>query len=247
MNAGSSLGRPDISYSAPQSGVSFVCSWSGGKDSCLALYRAVEAGAKPALLFTMLQESGERSRSHGLPLGVLQAQARSLGIPLITRAASWSEYEAVFMAALRGFRGMGIEAGVFGDIDIEDHRLWEEKVCQAAGIEAHLPLWKTPRLQLADEFLELGFEATVVATCDEKMGNRYLGARLTADLAREFAQIGIDPSGEEGEFHTVVTDGPIFAGSLQLSTGKRVLRSGYSGSWMSNQPVDLSTFVRTLI
>ena len=158
---------------------------------------------------------------------ILQAQAASLGIPLATRTASWSEYEPVFITALQELKQAGVEAGVFGDIDLEDHRLWEEKVCQAAGIEAHLPLWKTPSLELLDEFLALGFEATVVATLDEKMGREYLGRTLDAGLVREFARMGIDPSGEGGEYHTVVTDGPIFARLVQLSAGDQVLRSGY--------------------
>ena len=227
INTGPTWRRRDISNSVPQPGVSFVCSWSGGKDSCLALYRAVRAGATPSLLLTMLQENGERSRSHGLPLEILQAQAASLGTPLITRTASWSQYEPVFIATLQELQKTGVEAGVFGDIDSEDHRLWEEKVCKAARIKAHLPLWKTPRLELIDEFLTLGFEAMIVATCDEKMGKEYLGERLDSELVGKFVQMGIDPSGEVGEYHTIVTDGPIFARPLRLSVGKQVLRSGY--------------------
>jgi hypothetical protein len=125
----------------PGDNVLFFCSWSGGKDSCLALYRAMKAGATPHFLFTMLEESGERSRSHGLPLEILRAQALSLGIPLKTRCASWSEYEAVFIAALQEMAESGVRAGVFGDIDIDSHREWEKMVCHRAGMEAYLPLW----------------------------------------------------------------------------------------------------------
>ena len=142
----------------PARGVPFVCSWSGGKDSCLALYRAMQAGAEPAFLLSMLREDGARSRSHGLPLDVLEAQAASLGIPLVARTASWSDYESVIVAALRELKDAGARAGVFGDIDLDCHREWEEKVCGAARIEAWLPLWRTPRLALLNEFLLLGFE-----------------------------------------------------------------------------------------
>ncbi|HEY73528.1 MAG TPA: diphthine--ammonia ligase [Thermoflexia bacterium] len=214
-------------HSIPQAGTPFVCSWSGGKDSCLALYRAASAGARPKFLLTMLQEDGKRSRSHGLARDVLQAQALALGIPLLTRATSWDEYEAVFVAALQGLSEAGIEAGVFGDIDIEDHRLWEEKVCGAAGIGAYLPLWKTPRLELFDEFLSRGFEAVIVAVCEEKLDKAYLGETLSVELAREFDRLGIDPAGEEGEYHTVVTNGPIFSRPLRLEVGEQVFRSGY--------------------
>ncbi len=211
---------------APGEGASFVCSWSGGKDSCLALYRAMQAGREPLFLLSMLRDDGERSRSHGLPPDLLQAQALSLGIPLVTRTASWSDYEAVFIAALQELKAMGVETGVFGDIDIDDHRLWEEKVCAAAGIDACLPLWKVSRLELLDEFLALGFEATVVVTNAEKLGKGYLGRTLDRELVCEFERLGIDPSGEEGEYHTVVTNGPIFADPVCLQARGRMLHDG---------------------
>ncbi len=205
----------------------FVCSWSGGKDSCMALYRATRLGARPACLLTILQEDGKRSRSHGLAKEVLQAQAQSVGIPLVTRAASWDEYESTFIAALKALKAQGVQAGVFGDIDLEDHLLWEETTCAAAGMEAHLPLWKAPRLELLDEFLALGFKATIIATLDDKMGRGYLGRTLDTELIQEFTRIGIDPCGEEGEYHTVATEGPIFAEPLRLTMGETALRSGY--------------------
>src|SRR5438552_6589840 len=100
----------------------FCCSWSGGKDSCLALYRAMQAGAKPAELLTLFTEEGERSRSHGLHRTVIAAQAESLGLPLRVVATSWDDYEQSLIAMLRGVRAEGIAAAVFGDIDIDRHR-----------------------------------------------------------------------------------------------------------------------------
>jgi diphthine-ammonia ligase len=218
----------------PTADTPFVCSWSGGKDSCLALHRAIGAGARPAFLLTILNEGGERSRSHGLALDVLRAQSAALGIPLATRTASWEAYEPTFIAALRELKEAGVEAGVFGDIDIEEHRQWEEKVCAAAGIAAHLPLWQTPRRALLDELLALGFKAMVIATKDDPMGHRYLGRTLDAELIREFERVGIDLCGEAGEYHTVVTDGPIFAHPLALRAGERAMHSGY---WFLNVQV----------
>jgi diphthine-ammonia ligase len=211
----------------PARGVPFVCSWSGGKDSCLALYRAITAGAEPSVLLSMLREDGARSRSHGLPPALLEAQATSLGIPLVTRTASWAAYESVFVAALRELQASGVEAGVFGDIDIEEHRLWEERVCAAAGLEAHLPLWQADRLALLGEFLSLGFEATIVAVNGEKLDKAYLGRVLDLGLVRTFTGLGIDLAGEGGEYHTVVTNGPIFSEPVQLEMGRQVLHSGY--------------------
>ena len=100
----------------------FFCSWSGGKDSCLALYHAIQHGGKPQCLLTMMAEDGTQSRSHRLRKAPLEEQARSLGIPIVFRSVSWENYEAVFVSALREFRESGIETGVFGDIDIDSHR-----------------------------------------------------------------------------------------------------------------------------
>jgi diphthine-ammonia ligase len=208
-------------------GVPVFCSWSGGKDSSLALYRAMRAGAVPRFLFTVLDESGERSRSHGLRQEVLQAQAVSLGIPLRTRCASWAEYESVFLSALQDMAEAGVRAGVFGDIDLEPHREWEETVCQRAGMKAYLPLWNRPRTAVLEELLALGFEASIVATRAEDMGKEYLGRVLDQELLDEIVALGIDPSGEGGEYHTVTTNGPIFARPLALKKGEAVLRSGY--------------------
>ena len=115
---------------------------------------------------------------------------------------------------------------MFGDIEIDEHRQWVERVCAAVGLEAHLPLWQAPRAELLDEFLSLGFKATVVATRDKEMGKEYLGRTLDAALVREFEHLGIDPCGERGEYHTFVTGGPIFARPLDLREGRKTLRLG---------------------
>jgi diphthamide synthase (EF-2-diphthine--ammonia ligase) len=115
-------------------GLSFFCSWSGGKDSCLALYHAIQSGGRPRYLFTMMTEDQHTSRSHGLPRSLLDHQARALGIPIVFRSATWDEYEASFLTALRDFKAEGLEAGVFGDIDVESNRDWCLRVCNSPGI-----------------------------------------------------------------------------------------------------------------
>jgi len=213
--------------SCPNAGEIFFCSWSGGKDSCLALYRAKANGAIPSYLVTMLVEDGTRTRSHGLAVAVVQQQATSLGIPLAAAATSWSEYEASFIDVLQRLRMEHIGAGVFGDIDIDHHRAWEQKVCEAAQLQAYLPLWKSERKLLLQEFLNLGFSATIVAAKAEALGPEFLGRTLDDELIERFVEQGIDPSGENGEYHTVVTDGPLFAHPLVLAPGETVLRDGY--------------------
>jgi diphthine-ammonia ligase len=209
---------------------SFFCSWSGGKDSCLALYRAIRAGGRPARLLTMLAEGGERSRSHGLGVDVLRAQAAALGIPIAFRSASWSDYEESFLDAAREMKSSGLEAGVFGDIDLAEHREWVERVCAAAGVEAFEPLWGRQRRELLEEFIAAGFVARIVVVredaLDESFLASFLGRTLDRELVAELESRGVDASGEKGEYHTVVTDGPLFARALEIEERGRVVRDG---------------------
>ena len=208
-------------------GEKFCCSWSGGKDSCLALYRAKKAGGRPRHLLTMLTEEGERTRSHGLPRAVIAAQAESIGVELHVAATSWDNYEQSLIGLLRGAKQNGIEHAVFGDIDIQRHRDWEEKVCAEAGVRPHLPLWQQDRMALLREWWQLGFEARIVAAKEGVVSPEYLGAVLDERVAKELTEFGVDACGENGEFHTLVTDGPLFARPLHIKLGSCVQRSGY--------------------
>ena len=194
---------------APLQASRACCSWSGGKDSCLALYRAVRAGLCVDTLFTMFDETGERSRSHAISPDVLRDQASALGRSLVIARASWGDYERVFVESLRALRAKGHEIAVFGDIDLDAHRAWEERVAAAAGMTAHLPLWGEPRRALVEELPDAGFRAVVVCVngrwLDQSFAGRELDRAFLADLPP-----GVDPCGENGEFHTFVYDGPLF-------------------------------------
>jgi len=185
------------------------CSWSGGKDSCLALRRALAAGYNVTHLVTMFDESGTRSRSHAVSLEVMRAQADNLSIALMTPVASWQDYETVFVETLRGLKSNGCDYGIFGDIDLEAHREWEEKVCGAAGIEAVLPLWNEGRLDLVNEFIAEDFRSVVICInekfLDKSFCGRVFDEQFIADLPA-----GVDACGENGEFHTFAFDGPLF-------------------------------------
>lgn len=211
----------------PQKNTRFFSSWSGGKDSCLALHRAVKAGAKPACLLTIIGEDGIRSRSHGLRRDVLEAQASAMGIPLLIRCATWAEYESVFVDALHGIRKEGVMAGVFGDIDFPPHLEWEEKVCAKANMTPYLPLWGCARETLLDEFLTLGYKAVIVTVNEKKLDRKFLGRMIDREIINEFRKTGIDPCGENGEYHTLVVDGLVFSKPLLIETGACTEHSGY--------------------
>lgn len=199
--------------------VPFFCSWSGGKDSCLAFLRAVRAGGIPKALLCMLDESGERTRSHGLPVAFLQAQARALDIPLVFGSATWEDYEEVFLGKLRELAADGIVAGVYGDIDIQDHRDWEERVAGEAGLQAFLPLWNAGRRDLLEEVFAMGIKSTIVTVDARILGKEFIGRELTPQCVRDLEAAGSDAAGENGEYHTAVTDCPLFSGRVDLRIG----------------------------
>ena len=176
----------------------------------LALHRALADGWCVEALLAMFDEDGERSRSHAIPPHLMQAQADALGIPLVIGRAGWTDYEAVFADHLRHFAAQGLTHGLFGDIDLQPHRDWEEKVCAGAGLRAELPLWRAPRRALVDELLALGYRARVVCVDARFLDAGFCGREFDARFVAELPE-GVDACGENGEFHTFVFDGPRFA------------------------------------
>ena len=221
MTSDAAAGRPlpDLPGPGESTGLAdrrFFCSWSGGKDAYLALQRATLRRGRPAALICMLHEDGLVSRGHGLPLRLLEQQAAALGIPLITRATTWDGYEAIFVSVLHELRAQGVEAGVFGDIDLQAHRDWVEGVCEIVGMSSHLPLWEEPRRRLLDELLACGARATIVAVDASKLSADFLGLELDDSVIARLEAAGADACGEEGEYHTMVTAAPLFAAPVPL-------------------------------
>ncbi|MFC2016423.1 diphthine--ammonia ligase [Chloroflexota bacterium] len=203
-------------------------SWSGGKDSCLAGYLATINGWEARYLANMATEDGKRSRSHGLPVEVLQLQAQAIGIPLVQRRTTWDTYEAEFKSMLRVLKQEGVDGGVFGDIDLEEHKEWVDRICQQVDIKPHLPLWGLSQEQILRDFIGLGFKALVVATKADLLGEEWLGRRVDLDFIRHLDELretkDITPCGEAGEYHTLVTDGPLFKKRLEILKTDKVLR-----------------------
>lgn len=205
----------------------FMMSWSGGKDSALAYYRAVLEGNVPIALFTMFEEDGSKSRSHGLPPEILEAQAERMGLPLEIGKADWSGYEKEFISHLKEFKDKGIDMGVYGDIDLEDHRAWVHKVSDVADMEVSHPLWGEPRRKLLEELIAEGFKAVITVVDTARMPAEFLGREFTLELIEELESLGIDACGEEGEFHTVIIDGPIFVEAVPVEFGEMIEAGQY--------------------
>jgi diphthine-ammonia ligase len=194
-------------------------SWSGGKDSCLALHRALRQDLDVRYLLTMFDETEDRSRSHAVSGEMIAAQADALKIQLITAKASWQNYEKVFIEQLKSFNSNGITHGIFGDIDLEPHREWEEKVCTAAKIEAVLPLWSENRRKLVDEFIAEGFKAVVVCVNEKYLDSSFCGRLFDESFLADLPE-NVDACGENGEFHTFVFDGKMFDYAVKFNVAE---------------------------
>ena len=204
-------------------------SWSGGKDAALSYYRAMKNFHITHLL-NMVAEDGRISRSHGIRTSVLRLQAEAMELAIVQPRSSWETYEAEFKSALSDLKDKGIEAGIFGDIDLDAHREWVERVSKESGIEAALPLWgEKNRENLIEELIETRFEAVVVAVKKKVLGLEWLGRRIDHDFIRDISKIkGVDISGEGGEYHTFVMSGPIFKKRINILKSEKVSRSQHS-------------------
>lgn len=204
-----------------------IVSWSGGKDSCFAAMQVQKEGYAVKGFLNILSEEGKTSRAHGIPLGILQAQAAAAQFPLLSVAASWTDYEQKFtQALLEAKEAFNISHVVFGDIDLEGHREWEEKVCRSVGLQAVLPLWKKERKALVLQMIDEGMQMLIVS-CNERLGENLLGRYLTTELVQELEALGIDPCGEEGEFHTLVTDCKMFQKPFGINITDTYCYNGY--------------------
>ena len=202
-----------------------VVSWSGGKDSCLAALLAREQGFRIEALLCVFEPDADRSRSHALPAWILQAQAEAMGCTLLMPRAGWSDYESVFLEQLRDLRDGGFTHAIFGDIDLQSHRDWEEHVCSAVGLSAFLPLWHWPRVEIVDQIFSRGIESTCVCVNSRLLGAEFCGRRYDPDFVRDLPP-EVDACGENGEFHTCVTDAPTFARRIDVQVvGRRAYRA----------------------
>ena len=203
-------------------------SWSGGKDCCLALYRAQQNGMDVRYLANTVRENGTRSCSHGISSVVIREQSKALGIPIVQQPTLNDNYESQFIKMIQAFREEGIEGGVFGDIDFNEHREWIERVCAVAGITPHLPLWLEDQKKLVEEFIDAGFESVIVAAKAELFSKEILGRKIDRDFLAYIDELkktkDITPCGEAGEYHSLVIDGPIFKKRLGLVDTEKVQR-----------------------
>lgn len=206
----------------------FVASYSGGKDSALAIYKAMKQGFSPVSIIITYNTDRERSWFHGIPENILKDISESLNIPVWKVKTKGSQYNINFEKALSEAKNLGAETCVFGDIDIEAHRKWCEERCKNVGLMSMLPLWGMERKAVVEEFIDAGFKACFTIIDVKRMRDEYLGKILTKELLLKLSEEGTDVCGENGEYHTFVYDGPIFNYPVQYHFAEKITENGYS-------------------
>lgn len=207
-----------------------ILSWSGGKDSALALH-ALRGSVEYTVtaLLTTLTGTYDRISMHGVRRPLLEAQTRALGLPLrtveISAGAGNEEYQERTGRALAEARAEGIRTVAYGDLFLEDIRRYREEQLAREGMRAIFPLWLLPTDALAEEFLRLGFRAVITCVDGEQLDGGLSGREYDAALLRDLPA-GVDPCGENGEFHTFVYDGPGFREPVPFRRGETVVRDG---------------------
>lgn len=195
----------------------FVASYSGGKDSTLALYKAIQMGGVPVALLSMVREEDGYVGSHGVSLEIIQAQAQAMGIPLLHFSTTWQAYGPNLLQALAQAQELGAEVLVTGDLDLPEEGCWYDHIAEKSGLAYCAPLWRYGHRQAVEEFLQAEF-TTMLTAINEKMGllPQDLGRILDWSYMAELEGRSIDPCGEAGEFHSIVLGGPNFKYPLQV-------------------------------
>ena len=197
----------------------FVMSYSCGKDSTLALHKMIEMGGEPVGLIVMVNKDVERSFFHGADYKMLESYSECLNIPINSVPAIGEMYHIKMEEALRKAKSIGAEFACFGDIDIEDNRAWCEERCKETGLGAVFPLWHNDRSDNVKELIDLGYKCLIKSINNTLLPKSLLGRIIDYDVVEIMKQHGIDICGENGEYHTLVVDGPIFKSPIRYKTG----------------------------
>lgn len=205
----------------------FIASYSGGKDSVLAIHRAIEQGYEPVVFIITYNTDKNRSWFHGIPEEVLESVSKSVEIPIKIIKTSGEKYEENFEKALKYGKDLGADFCVFGDIDIEAHKEWCVNRCENVGIEWLFPLWQEDRKKLVYEFIDSGYTANITVINKDMLDDRFLGKKLSKELLEEIENEGADVCGENGEYHTFASAGKLFKHRVEYSLGEIIHENNY--------------------
>jgi diphthine-ammonia ligase len=198
-------------------------SWSGGKDSCLASYLAIKRGIQ----LSHLVHFDRPNNLHGVDPAIIRLQAELTGIPLIQRKVATEDFEQEFKKTIGGLATSGTKGMVFGDIYLEPHKEWVDRVCHELGIEPVEPLWGMNTDIIIQDFLNRGFETIVASGNQDLIDKKYIGRKMDGEFIAYLKAKKLDVCGENGEFHTFVTSGPLFHGKIEITASDVISRDGF--------------------
>jgi diphthine-ammonia ligase len=205
-----------------------VAAWSGGKDSCFACYKAIQEGHEVSNLLIMMSDPSI-SNFHMIRADMLDAQSQAIGIPIAKWTTTPDTYEQEFKKALLQMKAKGVEGIVTGDVfDVALHEAgWLDRICKEVGLTPVRPLWHRDTQQILEEFINAGFKATVVRVITNLLSMDWLGREINRKFLDDLLKLGtVDPCGENGEFHTFVTDGPLFNNCIKILESEKVKLNG---------------------
>ena len=212
----------------------FAVSWSGGKDCCLAYWKASSEGFDVKYLLNTYREDSGRVAFHGVRAELIRKQADALGKTLIQRKVGNDNYEEIFLGALTELKSKGVEGVVFGDIDVQQNREWCERVTSKAELESIFPLWNMDQKEIVEEFIGAGFKAIVVALDSKFLTRDDLGRRIDHAWLKRIEGLRIEAKGapitycgENGEYHSFVFGGPSFKSDIRIRVGTPVRKDSY--------------------
>ena len=207
-----------------------ISSWSGGKDSCLACYKAIKEGHRVSYLLNFISKQTKRGCFHGIDSKLMEIQSKAIGIPIFQKEVSsdMKKYEEEFKSAVSELKEKEkIEGMVFGDIYLLEQYNWVERVCGEIGMIPIEPLWNLNPKDIATDFINLGFKAIVVSAKVDLFDENFVGRQFDKETLSFLLKKNICPCGENGEFHTFVYDGPIFRKKIKITKTEKILKSGF--------------------
>lgn len=213
-----------------------VLNWSSGKDAAMAYYLMQQQGHNISHLLTTLNDEHDRIFMHGTREQLLELQAQRMGVPLIKVKLPPSPDDRVYRNAmhetLTGLKAEGVDAAAFGDIFLEDLKVYREQQLATVGIQGVFPLWKMNTAELVHTIEAAGIEAILICVNEKVLGKEFLGRKVDAELLRDLPT-NVDPCGENGEYHTFVYDAPFFSERIPIKTGEIVHRRYEGNGWDS--------------
>lgn len=198
-------------------------SWSGGKDATLALDTLRQSSEYEVRgLLTTVNDHFQRVSMHGLRIELVEQQANALGLPIemirLPKEVDYEIYEQYMKSSMVKLRNSGIQGLVYGDIFLETLKQYREEMLTECGLEGIYPLWKQDTGKLAEKFISKRYRSIVISVNGTKLNDSFVGRNYDATFLNELPS-GIDPCGENGEFHSFVTDGPVFNNPVAVKTG----------------------------